>query len=52
MEKESFLDMRVTLVKSRVGCVKKSTRNLPGQDHTYGYQQPEDPEGAGESKYF
>jgi len=37
-----------TIVKSRVGCVKTTTYNLPGADHTYGYSPAPDPEGAGD----
>lgn len=36
-----------TMIKSRVGCVKTSTYNLPASSHVYGYKQPSDPEGAG-----
>ena len=51
MEHKSHLAKRPTLVKSRIGCVKGSTRDLPPPDHTYGYSRPEDPEGAGESEF-
>lgn len=46
----SHIPKRRTLVKSRVGCVKTSTYDLPQGEHTYGYSAPSDPEGAGESK--
>jgi Domain of unknown function (DUF4483) len=39
-----------TMVKTRVGCVKASTYNLPAESHVYGYKQPSDPEGAGACK--
>ena len=37
-----------TIVKSRVGCVKTTTYNLPNADHTYGYSPAPDAEGAGD----
>lgn len=39
---------RVTMVKDRVGVGKKSTRNLPNEEHVYGYTQKLDQEGAGD----
>lgn len=51
MDHKSHLVKRPTLVKTRVGCVKGTTRDLPPPDHTYGYSRPEDPEGAGDSEY-
>lgn len=45
--KASHLPKRPTLVRTRVGCVKASTYDLPAPDHTYGYSRPEDPEGVG-----
>mmetsp|Transcript_23286 Transcript_23286/g.22441 ORF Transcript_23286/g.22441 Transcript_23286/m.22441 type:complete len:234 (+) Transcript_23286:182-883(+) len=36
-----------TMIKDRVGCVRTSTYSLPTGNHTYGYKQPSDPEGAG-----
>lgn len=50
--KETHLPKRSTLVRTRVGCVKTTTYDLPDPDHTYGYVKPEDPEGAGESKWI
>ena len=38
------------MVKDRVGVSKKTTRQLPSEDHVYGYQQPLDDEGAGACK--
>lgn len=40
------------MVKSRVGVAKVSTRDLPVQEHVYGYVAPVDPEGAGDCKFF
>ena len=48
--KDSHLHKRSTLVKTRVGCVKTSTYELPSPGHAYGYNKPADPEGVGESK--
>ncbi len=39
-----------TMIKDRVGCVRTSTYSLPTGNHTYGYKQPSDPEGAGACK--
>lgn len=47
---EDLTARKRTMVKTRVGCVKASTYNLPAESHVYGYKQPTDPEGAGARK--
>ena len=39
---------KTTMMKHRVGVARTSTYNLPDTNHTYGYTQKKDPEGAGD----
>merc|ERR1719353_286927 len=39
---------RATMVRDRVGCVKTSTRDLPGNEHAHGLEVKRDQEGAGQ----
>ena len=47
------LPKKRTLMKDRVGVVRTSTYNLPNNPtYTYGYSNPKDAEGSGDSKYL
>jgi hypothetical protein len=51
-EHPAHLPKKRTIVKDRIGCVRTSTYNLPGDNHTYGKETVSCDEGAGDCNNY